>query len=221
MGQITKATRSIYKAGDVVTVTDTGQCYTTYRDMVSYLGLANFEWGKHPLAEGDKVTVIASAMHESVEFGEVVAVRTADGKDALIGARGISEPIIVKDENGADVLGYDRAILVTNDEDLLKAAVDAPEWALYVAQDDYGIWFFDHHPYVLNRTNLVRGLLPETHKFEQHGLDRSTQIKALRLADAEGLDSVIIGTLRKQLAETKAKLFNAEQKLNRIKGIVE
>lgn len=221
MGQITKAVNSVYKAGDVVTVTDTGQVYSTYAEMARFLNLSGFQNGLNRMQRGDEVTVIGSATHESQHYGEVIAVRTKTGAEMLIGYEGVSQPIRTKDENGQEVLSYDRVRLVKDNKSLLDAVAFAPDWALYVGQDDFGVFFFDHHPYELNSRSIVRGLLPATHKMQSHSwTDTISGTQALRIADVAEVPEVVIAGLRRELAEVKAELYTAKQKLSKIKGML-
>lgn len=217
MGTITKVNGSMFKAGDVVIVADTGQGYSTYKDMADFLGLKNYINGQRPLSRGDKVTVISSANHESICYGEVVAVRTASGQDALIGATGLKLPEVELDENGQKVLrGRSRAPLDQNLDVLKAAAARAPEWALYVGQDDCGIHFFDHHPYLFSETSLLKGVLPDTHrvKTSNHMASGSAPV-ALRIKDSD-FQNETIAELRRELAEVRAKLWRAEQTISKV-----
>lgn len=221
MGTITKKTDSMFKTGDVVVVADTGQTYSTYREMAVYLGLKEYRHGQSPLRKGDKVTVISSANHESICYGEVVAVRTASGQDALIGATGLKLPEVELDEDGKKILqGYERAMVVQY-HDALKAAADrAPEWALYVGQDGCGIHYFDHHPYVYTETSLLKGLLPESHRVKMsHSYNEGGPVVAMRIKPSH-VQIETITELRRELAEVRAKLWEAERKLSRALAVL-
>lgn len=222
MGTITKAIDSIFNAGDVVTVTDAGATYSTYTQMATYLGLTEYVMGRNPLKRGDKVTVVSSAMHESSYYGEVVAVRTEDGKEFMIGARGISEPM---EANGGPIVkGYKRAPLC-NDPELKAVAANAPAWVLFVGRDGHGIHYFDHHPYLFNENSLLKGLLPRTHRMQMNN-SKGGAVSALSVKDAFTKDQTIanlqrqLATQSRELAEVRAKLWEAEQKLVKVAEVL-
>lgn len=215
MGTITKVSGSMFKAGDVVTVTETGATYSTYTQMAKYLGLTEYVSGRSPLKRGDKVTVIATAMHESSYYGEVVAVRTESGQEVMIGVRGITEPM---EANGVPVLkGYKRAPLC-DDSELKAVAVTAPAWVMFVGRDDHGIHYFDHHPYIYNENSLLKGLLPHTHRMQMNK-GKGGAMSALSVKDSFSKDQTILN-LQRELAEVRAKLWEAERKLGKVAEVL-
>ncbi len=227
MGQITNVQKSIFKAGDIVVVNQTGNTYSTYKKMAEFLGLTQYIHGKSPLNNGDRVTVLGSAMHESSSYGEVVGVRTACGQDVLIGAKGLSEP---QTEDGKPRLNYNLVPLTTIEGSGLEQYIkDAPSWATHVGQDYDSVFFFDHSPYAYNSNNFVKGLLPKTHRFAMLALSCGTRhaqggliaIKLPVVPVVEAPQEPTYAELQAQVAELKAKLWKAEYTINTVKKLVE
>lgn len=89
--QIKPSTCTHFPVGSKVKITSSGKCYSTYKDMAVYMGVGVvYENGKNPFANGDIGVVVAKATHESSHYGEVLAVRVADGRIGLIGANGVA-----------------------------------------------------------------------------------------------------------------------------------
>lgn len=222
MGQITKVQVPTFQAGEKVVVTNPGNTYSTYRPMAEFLKLEHYVHGRSTLKEGMVVTVLGSAMHESSYYGEVVGVRTETGEDIMVGTSGLKR--VELEENGQPVLkGYLRAPLDQSSEVLKAAVAQAPAWALYVGQDDCGIHFFDHHPYVYNEGSLLKGLLPiGTHrvKMSHSYTTGGGPIIAMRIKGKSDSKDATIDQLRRELAEVKAELWEAERKLAKIQEVV-
>lgn len=227
MGQITNVQKSIFKAGDIVVVKRTGSTYSTYKQMAEFLGLTNYIHGRSPLSTGDRVTVVGSAMHESISYGEVVGVCTAGGQHVLIGANGLSEP---QTEDGKPRLNYNLVPLTTIEGSGLEQYIkDAPSWATHVGQDYDSVFLFDHSPYAYNSNNFVKGLLPTTHRFRMLALSRGTRdaqggliaIELPVIPAVEAPQEPTYAELQAQIAELKAKLWKAEYTINTVKKLVE
>lgn len=86
-----------FPVGAKVKITNSGRCYSTYRDMYEYMGLT-CKMGFNPFNNGEIGIVVAKAIHESEHCGEVLAVRV-EGGVALIGATGVThyEAPVVKE----------------------------------------------------------------------------------------------------------------------------
>lgn len=87
--EIKPSTCTIFPIGAKVKITNSGRCYSTYKQMSEYMGITH-KHAFNPFRNGDVGTVVAKAMHESIGYGEVLAVRVAEGV-ALIGANGVVE----------------------------------------------------------------------------------------------------------------------------------
>lgn len=86
--EIKPSTCTIFPIGSKVKITNSGRCYSGYKDMSAYLGLDHNS--ANPFRNGEVGVVIGKAMHESIHYGEVLAVRVAGGV-ALIGVNGVAE----------------------------------------------------------------------------------------------------------------------------------
>jgi len=101
----------------------------------------------------------------------------------------------------------------------------APSWATHVGSDSYGVHFFDHQPYVFpqrHRCAFVKGILPNTHRSKCSVSVDATEI--LQVVVVEHVPVIVeptIAELKVELAAVKAKLWEAEWKLNKITSIVE
>lgn len=89
--QIKPSTSTQFPVGSKVKITNSGHCYSTYKDMAQYLGIEDtYKWGKNPFNQGDIGVVVARATHETSSYGEVFAVKVGD-KVGMIGYRGLVE----------------------------------------------------------------------------------------------------------------------------------
>lgn len=119
------------------------------------------------------------------------------------------------------------------EEVLLKYAGEAPEWATHVGSDSYGVHFFDHQPHVYKESlaSFLKGLLPHTHKHQAVGGAKGST-NTLKVAvlptrrerkvevAPEPTKDEVIAKLKVEVVQLKAKLFNAESKVNQIKRLV-
>lgn len=137
MRKPTQSTRTEFPLGAVVEVTDSGQGYSTYQAMAEFMGLT--AWGathsqsRYP-KDGATYHVIAKAMHESPEYGEVLGLQAEDGTQCIIGTRGvklIAAPVLSLSAQVAAIEAQLAA--VTKERDELKEQV-ATVRRLFAAQ---------------------------------------------------------------------------------------
>lgn len=234
MGIITASTSTQFPVGSKVKITDDGQACTTYKAMKKYMKkymkLDNCEVSGYNVFKGTNVVgvVVAKAMHEA-GYGEMLAVQVGE-RVGLILSKGVveyEEPVVI---GKPKLSAYDHAPLTPHaTERLSKYFKDAPEWATHVGSDDTGIHFFDHHPHIYKsrieiRATFLKGMLPPSHKSECHvrGTGRSDTLEVVVIVHQpkaptaeEQLEAVKV-----ELATTKAKLWDAENKLSKIKALV-
>lgn len=92
MAEPTHSKDTTIPLGSVVRVTDNGQGYSTYAAMAKFMNLSN--WGvngspsRYP-KEGDTYHVVAKGVHENGFDGEVLGLQREDGKQCMIGIRGV------------------------------------------------------------------------------------------------------------------------------------
>lgn len=289
--EITPASSTQFPVGSKVKITNSGHCYSTYKDMASYLGIEDtYKWGKNPFNQGDIGIVVARATHETSSYGEVFAVKVGD-EVGMIGYQGLVEheelkPIlfhqfkegqvvrftkfpehqhwkfvvgqdytIIEDKYGqvgpandrgevpscnwgrwewvlvseAPQIGkgrlpeYELAPLSREVKELTEFFKDAPEWATHVGSDSYGVHYFDHHPHIYNSristaAAFVKGLLPATHKSENAGGDSTDTLKVVVIKRPVKAPEPTIDEVKAELATVKGKLWEAEQKLAKIKA---
>lgn len=115
--------------GSVVKVTDSGQGYSTYAAMAEYMGLT--KWGnahspsRYPV-HGEHYHVVAKAIHESPEYGEVLGLERADGSHCIIGMRGVKLIEAPTLSLSAQVAQIEQKLAdVTKERDELKAQIAA------------------------------------------------------------------------------------------------
>lgn len=232
MGTITKSTCTIFPIGSKVKITNSGRCYSTYKDMSTYMGMVHKD-AFNPFRNGAIGTVVGKAMHESISYGEVLAVRVAEGV-ALIGASGVTEyeePAVI---GKPKLSGYDLAPITPEAfPRLAPYFAKAPSWATHVGSDDCGVHFFDHHPHIFDGgyrgfrggKSFLKGLLPSTHacKATNDEVGATDTLEVLVIPQVPKV--VVVGPtveqLKTELAAVKAKLWEAEWKLNKITEVVE
>ncbi|QYW06560.1 hypothetical protein uav_028 [Pseudomonas phage UAVern] len=137
MRKPTRSTLNEFPLGSVVEVTNSGHGYSTYKDMAEFMGLT--AWGEtHSQArypkDGATYHVIAKAIHESPEYGEVLGLQAEDGTQCLIGVAGvklIAAPVLSLSAQVAAIEAQLAA--VTKERDELKEQV-ATVRRLFAAQ---------------------------------------------------------------------------------------
>lgn len=229
--EITPSTCTIFPIGAKVKITNSGRCYSTYKQMSEYMGITH-KHAFNPFRNGEVGTVVAKAMHESTHYdGEVLAVRVAEGV-ALIGASGVTEheePAVI---GKPKLPNYNLAPLTPEAfPRLAPYFAKAPSWATHVGSDDCGVHFFDHHPHVFNGgarfgCAFLKGLLPNTHRhLDAHNSDEDTT-ETLQVLVIPQVPKVVVveptvEQLKTELAAVKAKLWEAEWKLTKIVEVAE
>lgn len=230
MNQIKPSTSTQFPIGSKVKITNSGQCYSGYRHMATHMCLGS-EWsnGRNPFRNGDVGVVVAKAQHESYDHGDVLAVRVENGI-GLMSHKGVveyEEPVVIGKPKLPE---YDLAPLTPDAYDALELRVmNAPSWATHVGSDSCGVHFFDHHPHIYKNScswkpSFLKGLLPDTHraKVVHDKIGATDTLKVMVIQRVEPVDpETTIAELKRELAETKAKLWEAEWKLNKIVDVVQ
>lgn len=229
--RIKASTCTKFPIGAKVKVTNKGQAFTTYKDMARFMNLKDQidTRGHNPFKDGMTGTVVAKAMHEHSEWGEVLAVRVANGDTGLIRAVGVElEPVVVIGK--PKLAAYDLAPLVLDTLKLSKYFDEAPDWATHVGSDSYGVHYFDHHPHVyqsrIDSTTcaFVKGLLPPTHKSSCHTTSHTACSPTLQATVIVRKPQPVVveptvEELKAEVATLKAKLWDAEWKLRQVVDI--
>lgn len=220
--EIKPSTSTQFPVGAKVKITNSGRCYSSYRDMSEYMGITHKN-AFNPFRNGEIGVIVAKAMHEYESGGEVLAVRVAEGV-ALIGAEGVThyeEPAII---GKPKLPQYDLAPITPEAfPRLAPYFAKAPSWATHVGSDDYGVHFFDHHPHIFKSQvrhgcAFVKGILPDTHrcKCTSDKVGATSTLKVLVIPQVARVVEPTIEQLKVELAATKAKLWDAEQKLKKV-----
>lgn len=79
-----------FPAGTKVVVTDTGETFSTYKDMADFIGLSGYVDGISPFKHGNVGIVIGSGLHHNDRYGEVLGIQL-EGSDVqgLISTLGV------------------------------------------------------------------------------------------------------------------------------------
>jgi hypothetical protein len=115
---------------------------------------------------------------------------------------------------------YELAPLSREVKELTQYFAVAPDWATHVGSDNQGVHFFDHAPHVFQGRgghNFVKGLLPNTHKHKLHNYNSTETLKAVVIKRPVVVEQTI-DEVKAELATVKGKLWEAEQKLAKIKA---
>lgn len=105
----------------------------------------------------------------------------------------------------------------------------APEWATHVGSDSQGVYYFDHHPHIYkssftHEVAFLKGLLPSSHRYKSlynsYKVGATDTLKVALIPRATAPQEPTIDEVKAELATVKAKLWEAEQKLNQIKEIL-
>lgn len=78
-----------FKVGDTVKVTERGYTYSTYDEWADRNGLKNWKYPATTTANRDVVKVVAVALHSSHDSTVLLGVEYPNGRQAIIGARGV------------------------------------------------------------------------------------------------------------------------------------
>lgn len=196
--EIKPSTSTQFPIGSKVKITNSGQCYSGYRDMARHMGLDN-EWSndRNPFRNGDVGVVVAKAQHEYQDSGDVLAVRVENGL-GLMSVKGVVE--------------YEEPLPAIDWKDM---------------QVGYTVRFTDlgqghgHWQYELNKDYVVG-----VNEYGNIGPKNPTgHIPSRNWA---GWQLVVlpqpeptVEELKAELAAVKAKLWEAEWKLNKITSVIE
>ena len=122
---------------------------------------------------------------------------------------------------------YELAPVSREVKELTEFFKDAPEWATHVGSDSYGVHYFDHHPHVFqgrvsNGATFLKGMLPDGYKYKSvNGTSKCTDtLKAVVIKRPVKAPEPTIDDVKAELATVKAKLWEAEQKLNKITSLI-
>jgi hypothetical protein len=87
MKEIKPSTCTQFPVGCKVKITRSGHSYTTYAEMIRFMGLdmQDYRISDTVLRDGDVCTVVAKALHGDGYDGEVLAVRFGDGSRGPVG----------------------------------------------------------------------------------------------------------------------------------------
>jgi hypothetical protein len=88
-----KATRDTsIPIGSFIRITDTGQVYTHFQEMANHMGMTRFEDGSDLLANAHDTLaqVVGKGVHYRESDGELLGVELQDGRQGLIGIKGVT-----------------------------------------------------------------------------------------------------------------------------------
>lgn len=111
--------------GSIVRVINDGESYTTYGAMERFMKLTNLGPGPYNrvyLEEGEDYTVVAKALHERTEEGELLGLQDAEGRQFIIGIAGVRLIKTAKVSLSAQVVALEEELeAVKAERDALKA----------------------------------------------------------------------------------------------------
>lgn len=195
--EITPATTTQFPVGSKVKITNPGHCHSMYRDMAQYLGIEDtYKWGKNPFNQGDIGVVVARATHETSSYGEVFAVKVGD-KVGMIGYRGLVEheelkPILFDEMREGQVVRFTK--------------FKGHEYWDFVVGKDYTV---ECNEYGYTGPRNPNGSIPSCKWGDWEWVLVS-----------EAPQEPTLDEVKAELATVRAKLWEAEQKLNQIKEIL-
>lgn len=195
--QIKPSTSTQFPVGSKVKVLDSGNCYSGYQQMARYMGV-DIRIPFNPFINGEVGVVVAKAMHEDQER-EVLAVRVDRGI-GLIDVKGVVEheelkPILFDEMREGQVVRFTK----------FKGH---EHWDFVVGKDytvEYGEYGYTGHTGPRNPT----GSIPSCKWGDWEWVLVS-----------EAPQEPTLDEVKAELATVRAKLWEAEQKLNQIKEIL-
>jgi hypothetical protein len=127
MGTPNRTQDTSIPVGSVVRVINSGECYSTYTDMAQYMGLTAWETqGSRHVEEDAIYTVVAKALHERRNEGELLGLQDAEGNQFLIGLAGVRLIKVAKANLASQVATLEQELeAVTAERDALKAQIEA------------------------------------------------------------------------------------------------
>lgn len=110
--------------GSIVRVINTGENYTSYRGMARFMKLHS--WVEGHISASTKMdgvyTVVAKALHERTEEGELLGLQDAEGRQFIIGIAGVRVIKTAKVSLSAQVIALEEELeAVKAERDALKA----------------------------------------------------------------------------------------------------
>jgi hypothetical protein len=132
MGTPNRTQDTSIPVGSVVRVINSGECYSTYTDMAEYMGLKAWKTqGSRHVEEDAIYTVVAKALHERRNEGELLGIQDAEGNQFLIGLAGVRLIKVAKANLASQVATLEQELeAVTAERDALKAQIEAIEAVL-------------------------------------------------------------------------------------------
>lgn len=199
--EITPSTCTKFPIGTKVKIINSGHCYSGYRDMARYMNL-DMRIGRNPFRNGDVGVVVAKAMHEYESSGEVLAVRLDDGNIGLMDTKGVEYVETLKAIDMKDMVVGQVVRLVDEGRGGHK------HWH-FVAGGEYTVRKDDY--------NCTGPASPKS----GHVPSRNwAGWEWVLVSDVPVEPEPTVEELKAELAAIKAKLWEAEWKLNKITSVI-
>jgi hypothetical protein len=193
--EIKPSTCTQFPIGAKVKIIGSGHCYSGYRDMARYMNL-DIRLPNNPFKNGQVGTVVAKAMHECEDNGEVLAVRV-EGGIGLMAARGVVE--------------YEEPLKAIDMKDMVVGQV--------VRLTSNGNGYHDHWKFKVGEEYTVGNDKYHTGPINPEGNTPSrnwADWEWVLVSDVPAEPEPTVEELKAELATVKAKLWEAEWKLNKI-----
>jgi hypothetical protein len=190
-----------FPIGAKVKITHSGRCYSGYRDMAEYMRL-NIQLPSNPFRNGDVGVVVAKAMHEYESSGEVLAVRLDNGSIGLMAVSGVVE--------------YEEPLKAIDMKDMVVGQVVR---LVDEGRDGHKHWHFVAGGEYTVRKDEYNCTGPASPKSGNVPSRNWAEWKWVLVSDVPAEPEPTVEELKAELATVKAKLWEAEWKLNKISEV--